>query len=159
MLKEYVERQNLNIRTTVTGRIPSGIPIQGITSSDDARRIAERSLKHNMIFDYTPTQPPGWDINLKFEGVDDMSRNESGRIKKATYWMTADGRQIEIGDMANDHIINTIAYMQRRMEYLDRVEYDIQSINKAIKDCRKTIRLFVEELAYRDENDIYIENS
>ena len=73
-----------------------------------------------------------------------------GSLTTHVTWTTGRGDEIELSDMSDSHILNTIAYLQAKKERLDRTEYECNAVDEEIIQIDKYIVAFVDELNERE---------
>ena len=84
-------------------------------------------------------------------------KESRGRLKTRVTWTTGGGLELELHEMSDFHIINTIAYLQAKKERLERTEYECNAVDNSIKDIDDNIQAFVDEMNRRDSEGGHIE--
>lgn len=79
------------------------------------------------------------------------------QVKVVSYWEDGYGIRHEVDKMSNDYVMNCICFLQKRRERLDRVEFDVKSINDEINACAQSIEMFADELERREQIGLVIE--
>lgn len=80
-----------------------------------------------------------------------------GSLVRKVIWTTGRGEEIDITDMSDSHILNTMAYLQSKKERLNRTEYECNAVDEEVKRIDEYIEAFVDELNERDRTGKHIE--
>lgn len=94
---------------------------------------------------------------IKKEATMATRRSGRGRMIKHTTWTTGRGDEIDITDMSDSHLLNTVAYLQSKKERLERTEFECGAIDQEVKNINEYIEIFVDELNDRDKTGKHIE--
>jgi len=74
-------------------------------------------------------------------------------------WKMKDGTIVTSHNMGNSHISNCINLLVKRIIKIKHLSYDKEAITYSIAEMNLTIKLFKEELKWRDKNNVIIHNT
>lgn len=85
----------------------------------DLRRAGEAKYAHQ-----------AWRALANMNTEETEVERRSGQLKTARTWTCADGRTLELSAMTDDHVLNTIAFLQRRADKLALATMAVDTLGK-----------------------------
>lgn len=84
---------------------------------------------------------------MKKEYITYVTKISHKKLRKSTYWITANGEAILIKDIEFNHLINIIKYLLKSEE--ESIKYDLPSLELETFTCDKWIEVLRNELKFR----------